>query len=86
MYVHAVSAINGKYRNYYHQWKHAHQSCCIPTQPFAHFDDFPTAMMTVFQILTGEDWNAIMYNAIRGVAEEENNATPTWQNGAMWAR
>ncbi|XP_030647627.1 voltage-dependent R-type calcium channel subunit alpha-1E [Chanos chanos] len=29
------------------------------------FDTFPTAIMTVFQILTGEDWNEVMYNGIR---------------------
>ncbi|XP_048832652.1 voltage-dependent R-type calcium channel subunit alpha-1E isoform X2 [Brienomyrus brachyistius] len=30
-----------------------------------HFDTFPAAIMTVFQILTGEDWNEVMYNGIR---------------------
>uniref|UniRef100_A0A8C1CF06 Voltage-dependent calcium channel alpha-1 subunit IQ domain-containing protein n=1 Tax=Cyprinus carpio carpio TaxID=630221 RepID=A0A8C1CF06_CYPCA len=29
------------------------------------FDTFPAAVMTVFQILTGEDWNEVMYNGIR---------------------
>ncbi|XP_016525258.1 voltage-dependent R-type calcium channel subunit alpha-1E isoform X6 [Poecilia formosa] len=29
------------------------------------FDTFPAAIMTVFQILTGEDWNEVMYNGIR---------------------
>ncbi|XP_036411291.1 voltage-dependent R-type calcium channel subunit alpha-1E isoform X1 [Megalops cyprinoides] len=29
------------------------------------FDNFPSAIMTVFQILTGEDWNEVMYNGIR---------------------
>uniref|UniRef100_A0A8C4QZD7 Calcium voltage-gated channel subunit alpha1 B n=1 Tax=Eptatretus burgeri TaxID=7764 RepID=A0A8C4QZD7_EPTBU len=29
-----------------------------------HFDTFPAAIMTVFQILTGEDWNIVMYDAI----------------------
>uniref|UniRef100_A0A8C5R9D5 Voltage-dependent N-type calcium channel subunit alpha n=1 Tax=Leptobrachium leishanense TaxID=445787 RepID=A0A8C5R9D5_9ANUR len=28
------------------------------------FDTFPTAILTVFQILTGEDWNNVMYFAI----------------------
>ncbi|TSR16030.1 Voltage-dependent R-type calcium channel subunit alpha-1E [Bagarius yarrelli] len=31
----------------------------------ANFDTFPAAIMTVFQILTGEDWNEVMYNGIR---------------------
>ncbi|XP_069548221.1 voltage-dependent R-type calcium channel subunit alpha-1E-like isoform X4 [Brachyistius frenatus] len=29
------------------------------------FDTFPAAIMTVFQILTGEDWNEVMYDGIR---------------------
>uniref|UniRef100_S4RTQ4 Voltage-dependent L-type calcium channel 1b n=1 Tax=Petromyzon marinus TaxID=7757 RepID=S4RTQ4_PETMA len=30
------------------------------------FDNFPTALLTVFQqILTGEDWNSVMYDGIR---------------------
>uniref|UniRef100_A0AAV2L283 Voltage-dependent calcium channel alpha-1 subunit IQ domain-containing protein n=1 Tax=Knipowitschia caucasica TaxID=637954 RepID=A0AAV2L283_KNICA len=29
------------------------------------FDTFPAAIMTVFQILTGEDWNEVMYSGIR---------------------
>ncbi|XP_075844393.1 voltage-dependent R-type calcium channel subunit alpha-1E isoform X5 [Microtus pennsylvanicus] len=33
--------------------------------PSANFDTFPAAIMTVFQILTGEDWNEVMYNGIR---------------------
>ncbi|KAM8792366.1 LOW QUALITY PROTEIN: voltage-dependent L-type calcium channel subunit alpha-1F-like [Eudromia elegans] len=28
------------------------------------FDTFPQALLTVFQILTGEDWNAVMYDGI----------------------
>nr|XP_040145662.1 voltage-dependent L-type calcium channel subunit alpha-1D isoform X1 [Ictidomys tridecemlineatus] len=28
------------------------------------FDNFPQALLTVFQILTGEDWNAVMYDGI----------------------
>ncbi|XP_076093874.1 voltage-dependent calcium channel type A subunit alpha-1-like isoform X10 [Mytilus galloprovincialis] len=34
-------------------------------RPAAHFDTFPIALLTVFQILTGEDWNEVMYNGIR---------------------
>jgi hypothetical protein len=33
--------------------------------PPANFNRFPVALLTVFQILTGEDWNEIMYNGIR---------------------
>nr|XP_015197992.1 PREDICTED: voltage-dependent L-type calcium channel subunit alpha-1S isoform X1 [Lepisosteus oculatus] len=28
------------------------------------FDNFPQALISVFQILTGEDWNSVMYNGI----------------------
>ncbi|KAF7658265.1 hypothetical protein LDENG_00014960 [Lucifuga dentata] len=28
------------------------------------FDNFPQALITVFQILTGEDWNTVMYDGI----------------------
>uniref|UniRef100_A0A2C9JM80 Voltage-dependent calcium channel alpha-1 subunit IQ domain-containing protein n=2 Tax=Biomphalaria glabrata TaxID=6526 RepID=A0A2C9JM80_BIOGL len=34
-------------------------------RPSAHFDTFPIALLTVFQILTGEDWNEVMYNGIK---------------------
>ncbi|UJR27700.1 hypothetical protein I4U23_008977 [Adineta vaga] len=33
--------------------------------PLQNFNKFATALITVFQILTGEDWNEIMYNGIR---------------------
>lgn len=39
-------------------------------KPRANFDSFSQAMLTVFQILTGEDWNEVMYvgiNAFGGV-------------------
>ncbi|XP_078424367.1 voltage-dependent L-type calcium channel subunit alpha-1C [Cetorhinus maximus] len=29
------------------------------------FDNFPQSLLTVFQILTGEDWNSVMYDGIR---------------------
>ncbi|EDL08174.1 calcium channel, voltage-dependent, N type, alpha 1B subunit, isoform CRA_a, partial [Mus musculus] len=32
--------------------------------PTTNFDTFPAAILTVFQILTGEDWNAVMYHGI----------------------
>ncbi|XP_056011391.1 voltage-dependent P/Q-type calcium channel subunit alpha-1A-like isoform X2 [Ostrea edulis] len=34
-------------------------------RPEAHFDSFTKAMLTVFQILTGEDWNVVMYNGVK---------------------
>uniref|UniRef100_A0A8C9S9V3 Voltage-dependent L-type calcium channel subunit alpha n=1 Tax=Scleropages formosus TaxID=113540 RepID=A0A8C9S9V3_SCLFO len=30
----------------------------------SNFDNFPQALITVFQILTGEDWDSVMYNGI----------------------
>uniref|UniRef100_A0A674E1Z8 Voltage-dependent L-type calcium channel subunit alpha n=1 Tax=Salmo trutta TaxID=8032 RepID=A0A674E1Z8_SALTR len=30
----------------------------------SNFDNFPQALISVFQVLTGEDWNSIMYNGI----------------------
>ncbi|VDP26412.1 unnamed protein product [Schistosoma mattheei] len=34
-------------------------------RPTQNFDTFVKALLTVFQILTGEDWNTVMYNGIR---------------------
>uniref|UniRef100_A0A6Q2XZM2 Voltage-dependent L-type calcium channel subunit alpha n=1 Tax=Esox lucius TaxID=8010 RepID=A0A6Q2XZM2_ESOLU len=33
-------------------------------KPRSTFDSFPQALISVFQILTGEDWNAVMYDGI----------------------
>ena len=33
-------------------------------EPRSHFDDFGWSVVTVFQILTGENWNTVMYDAI----------------------
>ncbi|XP_066883477.1 voltage-dependent L-type calcium channel subunit alpha-1S isoform X2 [Kogia breviceps] len=30
----------------------------------SNFDNFPQALISVFQVLTGEDWNSLMYNGI----------------------
>ncbi|XP_021020266.1 voltage-dependent L-type calcium channel subunit alpha-1S [Mus caroli] len=30
----------------------------------SNFDNFPQALISVFQVLTGEDWNSVMYNGI----------------------
>ncbi|XP_076258408.1 calcium voltage-gated channel subunit cacophony isoform X5 [Rhynchophorus ferrugineus] len=35
--------------------------------PPANFNTFPIALLTVFQILTGEDWNEVMYNGINAL-------------------
>ncbi|ESN92149.1 hypothetical protein HELRODRAFT_119050, partial [Helobdella robusta] len=34
-------------------------------RPSCHFDNFSVALLTVFQILTGEDWNEVMFYAIQ---------------------
>ncbi|KAL1455036.1 hypothetical protein WDU94_009157 [Cyamophila willieti] len=34
-------------------------------KPRSNFDSFWQSLLTVFQILTGEDWNAVMYNGIQ---------------------
>ncbi|XP_062855053.1 calcium channel, voltage-dependent, L type, alpha 1S subunit, b [Trichomycterus rosablanca] len=38
----------------------------FPDRPIqrSNFDNFPHALITVFQVLTGEDWDTIMYNGI----------------------
>ena len=33
--------------------------------PRSNFDDFGNAVVTVFQCLSGEDWNTVMYDGIR---------------------
>jgi hypothetical protein len=35
---------------------------CVPR---AHFDTFPWAFVTIFQILSGENWNVVMYDGMR---------------------
>ncbi|XP_050506047.1 voltage-dependent calcium channel type A subunit alpha-1 isoform X9 [Diabrotica virgifera virgifera] len=35
--------------------------------PLANFNTFPIALLTVFQILTGEDWNEVMYHGINAL-------------------
>ena len=34
-------------------------------QPRHHFDDFFWAFITIFQVLTGENWNEVMYDGMR---------------------
>ncbi|XP_074594499.1 ca[2+]-channel protein alpha[[1]] subunit D isoform X2 [Brevipalpus obovatus] len=38
----------------------------------ANFDSFWQAMLTVFQVLTGEDWNVVMYNGVLALGGVEN--------------
>lgn len=42
-------------------------------RPASNFDTFSIALLTVFQILTGEDWNEVMYNGIRSQGGIEGN-------------
>ncbi|KAK0162142.1 hypothetical protein PV327_008504 [Microctonus hyperodae] len=45
----------------------------LQDKPRSNFDSFWQSLLTVFQILTGEDWNAVMYVGIRaygGVASQ----------------
>ncbi|XP_077969234.1 voltage-dependent P/Q-type calcium channel subunit alpha-1A-like isoform X2 [Styela clava] len=41
--------------------------------PNSNFDSFPSAILTVFQILTGEDWNVVMYNGVRALGGVAGN-------------
>lgn len=38
--------------------------------PDANFNTFGISLLTVFQILTGEDWNEVMYNGIAAMSEK----------------
>ncbi|XP_052868035.1 muscle calcium channel subunit alpha-1-like isoform X2 [Anopheles cruzii] len=37
----------------------------MDNKPRSNFDSFMQSLLTVFQILTGEDWNAVMYDGIQ---------------------
>uniref|UniRef100_A0AAG5DD54 Ion transport domain-containing protein n=1 Tax=Anopheles atroparvus TaxID=41427 RepID=A0AAG5DD54_ANOAO len=37
----------------------------MDNKPRSNFDSFVQSLLTVFQILTGEDWNAVMYDGIQ---------------------
>ncbi|VDO02149.1 unnamed protein product, partial [Rodentolepis nana] len=39
-------------------------------KPRSHFDGVAQSMITVFQMLTGEDWNTVMYNGMRAYKSE----------------
>ncbi|XP_037083301.1 voltage-dependent calcium channel type A subunit alpha-1-like isoform X2 [Pollicipes pollicipes] len=40
--------------------------------PLANFNSFAVALLTVFQILTGEDWNEVMYHGIQSQGGHDN--------------
>lgn len=39
--------------------------------PASNFDTFSISLLTVFQILTGEDWNEVMYLGIEAMGGHE---------------
>ena len=41
-------------------------------KPRSNFDSFVQSLLTVFQILTGEDWNEVMYDGIRSYNGMDN--------------
>ena len=41
----------------------------VADRPRAHFDNFFWSFVTIFQVLTGEDWNVVMYDAMRTVGD-----------------
>ena len=45
-------------------------------KPAANFDSLPIAMMTVFQILTSEDWNEVLYSGIRSLGGVGDGGMP----------
>jgi hypothetical protein len=42
----------------------------------AHFDDFWWGFVTVFQVLTGENWNDVLYNTMHALAQPEEEGHP----------
>merc|ERR1711933_180303 len=58
------------------QW--TYRQDCIPR---AHFDTFVWSFITVFQIMTGENWNTIMYASMRAGKAWEDTVVP----GEFWA-
>ena len=42
-------------------WERHNNGCSVPR---ANFDQFITAMVAIFQMMTGEDWNVVMYDGI----------------------
>ena len=48
--------------------------------PRHNFDKFLNAFVTVWQVLTGENWNNVMYDCRRGTMDEQRFAMPTIQS------
>jgi hypothetical protein len=46
-------------------WELDHTGCSIPR---SNFDSFGEAFVAIFQMMTGEDWNVIMYDGIRATS------------------
>lgn len=44
-----------------YSWERHENGCSIPR---ANYDEFATAMVTIFQMMTGEDWNVVMYDGM----------------------
>ena len=44
-----------------YSWEEVENGCSIPR---ANFDTFGVSMVTIFQMMTGEDWNMVMYDGI----------------------
>ena len=47
-------------------------TCPVENVPRSNFDDLLMGFTTVFQILTGENWNTVMYDGIRGSDSSAN--------------
>jgi hypothetical protein len=44
----------------------AHRACLYEQLPRNNFDSLLWSAVTVFQVITGENWNNIMYDTMRG--------------------
>merc|ERR1740127_202480 len=51
---------------------HLRQDCI----PRAHFDTFVWGLVTVFQVMTGENWNTIMYAGLQASKRWEDTIIP----------
>ena len=46
--------------------------------PRANYDSFLWSFVTTFQVMTGENWNEVMYEAVRGTTSEEYATLWDW--------
>ena len=58
-------------------WESWEARCSIPRH---NFDSFPNAFITIFQMMTGEDWNVVMYDGIAARAAPDPFAARTLLN------